>query len=621
MKKYLLLFLSFVLCVSCLAVGGGVVSGADFPAGSGVTVSKGVLTCDIGQKTTANELACLAESESVSLTNSKGKPLAADSFVATGNKITFDDGVYTVVVPGDLNCDGAVGGNECKVLLPLLNSREELNDEITAAADVNGDGVVNTSDYLLIKHYDTVQYNLLTASTKVEVPYVEGSEVADAVQSLKRNGLSPKVTYAYCDSEDDGKVIFQKVEAGTEVGIGTVVGVVVGKYAGADSRLNYDTVKGIWLSQFDMNSIYTSGGRQRNESSYRQKVEAICKKLSESGYNTTVLQIRPYADSFYPSEIYVPSEYVTGSYTSGFSYDPFEIFIEIAHSYELSVHAWINPMRCMTASDISSVSSKYLLGKWYQDSTLREKYLYYNKNVTGTNFYYLNPAYKEVRDMIIDGVEEICLNYKVDAVHMDDYFYPSESDGYYGDFDRAAYQQYGNGRTLSRFRMDNVNELVRGIYSKVKSINKNILFGISPAGTLSNCRGYLSADVDTWCANEGYVDYIAPQVYWGFDVNYAPSRFITCCNDWAKLVKVDSVKLIIGMGLYRTVEPPTDEWIKNKDVIKRQLEYLQNSFSYDSGFIMYTCSSLIDMSTGEYLSVNAEERANFLPVLKKFTAR
>lgn len=619
MKRFLSLLLSLLICVSCvLAV---TVSGAQFPADSGVTVNKAVLTCQSGQGTTAAELACLSESESFSLASSKGVPLDTDRFVATGNIITLDDGVYTVVVPGDLDRDGLVGGDECGILAPLLDGSAGLDSELTAAADANGDGVVNTADYLFIKHYDTVQYKLQSSVITCSVPYVEGRSEADAISVLEKAGLSPRVTYVYSDSEDDGKVVRQKVDAGTQVGSGTVVGIVIGKYAGADSRLNYDVMKGIWLSQFDMNEIYTSGGKQRSESSYRLKVDAICKKLAESGYNTTVIQVRPYADSFYPSQIYTPSEYVTGSYSTGFSYDPFEIFIEIAHSYELSVHAWINPMRCMTASDISSVSSKYLLGQWYRDSELRAKYLYYNKEVTDTNYYYLNPAYEEVRSMIIDGVEEICLNYRVDAVHMDDYFYPSESSGYYGDFDKAAYQELGNGKSLSRFRMDNVNTLVRGIYSKVKSINKNILFGISPAGTLSNCRGYLSADVDTWCANDGYVDYIAPQVYWGFDVNYAPSRFITCCNDWASLIKTDSVKLIIGMGLYRTVEPPTDEWIENKDVIKRQLEYLQNSFPYDSGFIMYTCSSLIDMSTAEYLSVNSAERGNFLPVLKKFTAK
>ena len=57
-----------------------------------------------------------------------------------------------------------------------------------------------------------------------------------------------------------------------------------------------------------------------------------------------MLQIRPNADSMYPSDYYPASEYVTGDYGNDFSYDPVEILVGLAHNAGLSIHAWINPL-------------------------------------------------------------------------------------------------------------------------------------------------------------------------------------------------------------------------------------------------------------------------------------
>lgn len=376
--------------------------------------------------------------------------------------------------------------------------------------------------------------------------------------------------------------------------------------------LNYDVIKGIWLSQFDLGGTYMSGGKQANERTFRLICEKMFAGISENNFNTVIVQIRPNGDSFYPSEVYCPSHYVTGAHNVDFTYDPFAIMIEEAHKAGLSVHAWINPMRCMTAEQIVNVSTDYLLGQWYQDEALRAKYLYHNPDTTGNNYYYLNPAYPEVRAMVVDGVKEICTNYKVDAVHIDDYFYPTTNI----EFDRKAFQELGSGQTRQKFRINNVNKMVSEMYTAIKEIKSDILFGISPAGNIPNNLQSLYADVTAWCSTPGYCDYIVPQVYWGFEDSHRESRFDICSQAWAELVTIPEVKLVIGMGLYRASETPTDEWKNNKDVIKRQLEYI-DAMDKCEGFVMFSYLDLFN-KTGKLGTDTKEEYTNFLPVVKTF---
>ena len=221
-----------------------------------------------------------------------------------------------------------------------------------------------------------------------------------------------------------------------------------------------------------------------------------------------------------------------------------------------------------------------------------------------------------MQQLVIDGAVEICENYDVDGIHIDDYFYPS---GVTDAFDYIAFSELGNGRTHKQFRYDSVNNLVKGMYDAIHAVNPDLLFGISPAGNMSNNRGYLSADIDTWCTTEGYIDYIAPQVYWSFDYYRDFAKFDICSKDWGNLVTCESVDLVIGMGLYRTVGASYSEsdpgWYLYKDNVKRMLEFTYDYEKAD-GFIMFDYASMYDVLTGEYNNAIKEERENFLPLLK-----
>lgn len=381
--------------------------------------------------------------------------------------------------------------------------------------------------------------------------------------------------------------------------------------------VNYDSMRGIWLDQFSMSGIYSAGSKQKPEENFTRMIDKICKGIADAGFNTIIVQVRPNGDSFYPSEYYAPSYYVVGKYGNEFEYDMLKIFIEKAHVYGLSFHAWVNPMRLMAGLNLNNCGEQYPLTQWYKDEAKRAS----NLSQSG-DLMYLIPGVEENQQLVWDGVTEICTNYNVDAVHIDDYFYPTMD----ASFDRVHWETVKENYNITgyeemdrrAYRLEKVNALVKGMYDAVHAVDDTLWFGISPAGNIHNNLNALYADVNTWCATDGFCDYIVPQVYWGFEHPTTTSKFDICCEAWHRLCAKSNVRLVIGIGIYR-INSKTNkdfkEYAENDDVTKRQLEYIAGMEKND-GFVFYTYSTMFN-SSGTLQGIQ-KERKNFLPVLKKF---
>ena len=377
---------------------------------------------------------------------------------------------------------------------------------------------------------------------------------------------------------------------------------------------NFDNVKAMWLSQYDLTSVYTDKGKQRERSDFTERIKAILKNVSDVGINTVYVQVRPFADSFYPSEVYPDSGYVSGDYGQGMDYDPFEIVLREGHALGLSVHAWINPLRGMTDDEIKKVDPTYTIKKWYNDPTTRGKYI-----VEVSERWYLNPAYSDTRGLVCQGVAEIVERYDVDGVHIDDYFYPTTDVGFDADV-YAEYKMHGGDASLEDFRRENINSLVRELYSAVKGENERVLFGVSPAGVMNNNYNKLYADVALWCKSEGYIDYLCPQIYFGFE--HSTCAFDKLCREFSEMVKRDEIKLIFGMTLGKAKSGYDQyagsgkyEWRDNKDVLIRELEYT-TTVENCSGVSYFCYQYFFDPLTGKRVSETAEEVDKLLPLLK-----
>ncbi len=378
--------------------------------------------------------------------------------------------------------------------------------------------------------------------------------------------------------------------------------------------VNYKDMKAIWISQFDLSSVYSSGGAQRSKTDFTRLMSKILDNVKKNGFNTVFLQTRPYADSFYPSEYYPPSRFTVGKYGNNFEYDPIKVIVDLARDRGFSLHAWINPLRCMTEAEIAYVPDGYAVKKWYNDPATKGRYI-----VKSGTYLYLNPAYTEVRELILDGAREVVSKYKLDGLHMDDYFYPTVDPA----FDHEAYSDYkGAGGTLSLadWRRDNLNRLISSMYSVTKSVNKNALYGISPAGNWNTVYNSQYADIYTWCANGGYIDYICPQVYFGLE--HSTYDFVKTSNMWQSFIKTDRVKLIIGMTLGKAKSGVDEyagsgrlEWTENKDVIKRCIQYT-SSLDKCVGVSIFCYQYFYNPLSGSEVNETLTERNNFVPLLK-----
>ena len=333
----------------------------------------------------------------------------------------------------------------------------------------------------------------------------------------------------------------------------------------------------------------------------KAEIDTIVHNCVDIGLNTIYFQVRPTGDALYQSEIFPWSIYLTGKQgvpvEGGF--DPLEYFVEQAHKSELQLHAWINPYRIGTGSDVLSKLSSD------NPAVLHPEY-----TVATEDGLYYNPGLPEVRKLILDGVAEIVENYEIDGIHFDDYFYPYSNENF---DDAAAYAEYGNGLSLEDFRRESVNQLVSKVRKTIRQYQRDCQFGISPFGIWANqsvreegsktsgLSSYSSiyADSKRWI-EEGWLDYICPQIYWSFDHNAAP--FDVLVDWWDALCSNYDTKLYIGLALYKV---GTDELgFEDGSIMGRQLEYVSQKNNC-SGHCFFRYGTMMENPEGALDSVRA----------------
>ena len=153
-----------------------------------------------------------------------------------------------------------------------------------------------------------------------------------------------------------------------------------------------------------------------------------------------------------------------------------------------------------------------------------------------------------MRTFIADAVAELCLNYDLDGIHFDDYFYPTTDPA----FDADDYAAAGTTLPLDDWRRENVNVLMALCYQTAHQYG--LRFGAAPVGDpdLSYTQQY--SDAALWLAQGGYVDYLMPQLYWGqnYTKNGSTAQSLgQLAARWAALPRAEGVTLAAGLGAYR----------------------------------------------------------------------
>ena len=364
-----------------------------------------------------------------------------------------------------------------------------------------------------------------------------------------------------------------------------------------NERKNDEEIRAVYFSYIELDN-YLNG---KSDEKQKQNIKEILDNIKNNNFNRIILHVRAFSDSIYDSNYYPVSKSILNNSEKVPDYDVLKYFIDESHKRKISVDAWINPYRISNSKDIKTLSSNSIYYK-FKDSKVTEKGIY------------LNPANKDVQKLIVDGILEIVKKYDVDGIHFDDYFYPDK------EIDLDSYNNYiknGGKKSIDEYRFDNVKELIKNVYSSIKKINNKVLFGISPEGNIDNCYNNSYLDLKEILSNDGYVDYIMPQIYFGFDNETRP--FIKTLNEWNNLIKIDRIKLIPALAFYKSGKidkyalSGKNEWIDNNDIIKNEIIESRKVSNY-KGFSLFSYNYLFN---NEYQNeINKKEYENMIELFK-----
>lgn len=355
--------------------------------------------------------------------------------------------------------------------------------------------------------------------------------------------------------------------------------------------------RAVWISYLELGGMLTG----KTAAQFRSNIAAAYENVKSLGCNAVIVHVRPFGDALYDSDLFPTSYLITGTEGDALPFDPLKIMVEEAHSRGLSFEAWLNPYRVRARSgrELSAENP----ARQYLNSGSDAVYQLSNGGI------YYNPGSREAIDLIVAGVREIVANYDVDAIHFDDYFYATTDSS----IDSALYAANGGGLSLAAWRRQNVNTMVKEVYAAVKAEKSTVRFGISPQGNTKANYDTLYADVATWLSHTGYVDYICPQIYYGFQNATCPYSGVL--REFDSMIKVSGIDLYVGLAAYKIGNEDTyagaagkTEWQQNSDLLSRMVTQARDAENY-KGFFLYSYSSLVTPAAGVKAQVQAELEA------------
>lgn len=331
---------------------------------------------------------------------------------------------------------------------------------------------------------------------------------------------------------------------------------------------NYE-FRGVWIATVD--NIDWPLRNQYDPQSQQAEFINQLDMHQRNGMNAVIVQVRPASDAFYPSPYEPWSQWLTGKQGKApFPfYDPLEFTIEEAHKRGFEYHAWCNPYRASLSANRATLAPNHvarLHPEWFVE---------YGGKL------YFDPGNREGQDWVVTVIRDMVSRYDIDALHMDDYFYPYPIAGKRFP-DGASYKKYGNGQSLADWRRSNVDSIIFKLSVAIKETKPWVKFGISPFGiwrnndkdpngspTVGGLSNYddLYADILLWMKND-WIDYVAPQLYWEF--NHPIADYQVLLDWWNR--NTYGKHCYIGLGIYRAGSNAA--W-RNRDQIPRQIDSLR----------------------------------------------
>lgn len=343
--------------------------------------------------------------------------------------------------------------------------------------------------------------------------------------------------------------------------------------------------RGAWIQC--VNGQFIGLGTERMKDTLTYQLD----ELQKDGVNAVIFQVRPECDALYESDYEPWSRFLTG--TQGREpypyWDPLKWMIEECHKRGMELHAWINPYRARLKSTTYN-SAKHI--------TVKNPELCFSYD----NQLILNPALPEVREYTYKIVKDIVSRYDIDGFHIDDYFYPYPAAGQTIP-DEELYRQQGSAfATIGDWRRDNVNVFIKGLEETIHNTKPWVKFGVSPFGIYRNkksdpangsetngLQNYddLYADVLKW-VNNGWVDYLVPQLYW--QIGHPAADYKELINWWDK--HASARPLYIGEDVVRSSQYPDPKDNRMNQIPAKHILHME--MNHVEGTVLWYAKAAVD---------------------------
>jgi uncharacterized lipoprotein YddW (UPF0748 family) len=279
----------------------------------------------------------------------------------------------------------------------------------------------------------------------------------------------------------------------------------------------------------------------------RAELRTMLDNAAAARLNAVVMHVRLAGDALYPTAYAPWSVFLTGKSGVGPSpaYDPLAYAVDEAHARGLQLHAWFNPFRAMLPNFAGKAAPSHVTKKHPE---------WIRKYGSQT---WIDPGDPAARKFVLETILDVVKRYDVDGIHLDDYFYPyresrtvtkrvrgkrvrTRVDIQFPD--DKTWKKYGKAEGFTdrdAWRRHNIDTFVQELYTAVKKIKPTMVVGISPFGiwrpgnppgiTGLDAFGEIYADSRKWL-REGWLDYIAPQIYW--EIGGTQDRFRVLDTWW-----------------------------------------------------------------------------------------
>ncbi|WP_052390305.1 glycoside hydrolase family 10 protein [Streptomyces sp. NRRL B-24484] len=312
-------------------------------------------------------------------------------------------------------------------------------------------------------------------------------------------------------------------------------------------------MRGLWIAC--LNHTDWPDRRRLGAEQIRADFEALLDSAVATGFNAVFVQVRPTADALWPSRLEPWSQWLTGVQGQDPGWDPLAFAVRAAHERGLAFHAWFNPFRVAIHADPGRLVADHPARRNPHWALAYDGELYYD------------PGLAEVRAFVLDAVMDAVTRYEVDGVHIDDYFYPYPAPDGRGFPDDRSFAAEARGFTdRAAWRRDNIDLTVRQLRDRVRAARPDAVYGISPFGVWRNrstdpagsattaLQSYDAQFCDSrgW-VRKGWVDYIAPQLYWhiGFEI----ADYAVLARWWAAQAAGTDTQVWIGQSASRPGAP------------------------------------------------------------------